>query len=114
MILWTRVEATTKGDEPLAVQVARDGSFDEIVYSGIIPEESFGSETDRTVRIDLDGTLRPDTSFRYRFIHGDVCSRVGHCQTLPQRGTTPERVKFRGLYLSGLPERLLHPIRTRR
>ena len=84
VILWTRLapEAFDPGT-PLAVQVARDDGFEEIVYEGVVTDDESVRAHDHTVKIDLDGQLDPDTEYRYRFVFDGAASRTGTCRTLP-------------------------------
>ncbi|WP_380678575.1 alkaline phosphatase D family protein [Salinigranum sp. GCM10025319] len=84
----------TGGDEPLAVEVAPDETFGEVVVRGVVPAERVGPAFDHTVRVDLDGALSPDSTYAYRFVYDGVRSPVGRCRTLPAPGSTPESVRL--------------------
>jgi alkaline phosphatase D len=106
VILWTRIApAAVDTDEPLAVQVATDDSFETIAFDGVLEDQDRISAHDNTVKIDLDGRLEPDTEYAYRFIYDGVSSQVGHCQTLPRPEDSPESIRFAVLacqnYLNG-------------
>jgi len=106
VILWTRINPDCfEQDEPLGVQVATDDSFDDIVYSGVLTKQDAIAAHDHTVKIDLDGSLNPDTEYAYRFVYDGVASRTGHCQTLPDPDSSPDSVRFAVLacqnYLNG-------------
>ena len=106
VILWTRVApAAADAEEPLAVQVATDDSFETVVFDGVLRDHKRIRAHDYTVKVDLDGRLEPDTEYAYRFIYDGVSSQVGHCQTLPRAGDAPESVRFAVLacqnYLNG-------------
>ena len=113
VILWTRIapEAFDE-DEPLAVEVATDDSFEETVYSAVLRQPERIAAHDHTVKIDLDGHLDPDTEYAYRFVYDGVRSRVGRCQTLPDEESSPESVSFAVLtcqnYLNGYFPALHH------
>ncbi|MXR50305.1 alkaline phosphatase [Halovenus sp. WSH3] len=106
VILWTRIAPDAfDGDEPLAVEVATDDTFEDIVYSGVLEQPDRIAAHDHTVKIDLDGHLQPDTEYAYRFVYSGVSSRTGHCQTLPDPESSPGSVRFAVLacqnYLNG-------------
>ncbi|HEY6877843.1 MAG TPA: alkaline phosphatase D family protein [Polyangiales bacterium] len=88
VILWTHVRperVVTR--QPLRFQVALDPRFDSLVLEGEVPASSAPSAlADYTVKVDLDGHLRPGTRYYYRFVYGDVASRTGRCRTLPEAG----------------------------
>ena len=84
VILWTRLAPEAFDPEtPLAVQVARDDDFTDIVYDGVMTDDESVCAHDYTVKIDLDGQLDPDTEYRYRFVFDGAASRTGTCRTLP-------------------------------
>jgi alkaline phosphatase D len=106
VILWTRIAPDAFDPEvPLAVQVARDDGFEEIVYEGVVTDDESVRAHDHTVKIDLDGQLDPDTEYRYRFVFDGTASRTGTCRTLPRPDDSPESVSFAVLacqnYLNG-------------
>ncbi|MFC7133421.1 MULTISPECIES: alkaline phosphatase D family protein [Salinibaculum] len=106
VILWTRVDPDAfDAGRPLAVQVATDDSFDEVVYDGVVTDGERIAAHDYTVKVDLDGQLSPDTEYAYRFVYGETASRTGHCRTLPRPDDSPESVRFAVLtcqnYLNG-------------
>jgi alkaline phosphatase D len=95
VILWTRIAPNTfDTTESLAVQVACDESFEEIVYSGVTDDDQGIRAHDYTIKVDLDGHLDPNHEYYYRFIYGDVASRTGQCQTLPRPDDSPDSVRF--------------------
>jgi alkaline phosphatase D len=106
VILWTRIdpEAFEPGT-PLALEVARDPEFDERVYAGSVSEDDRIATHDHTVKVDLDGTLEPDTEYHYRFVYGDTASRAGRCHTLPAPDSSPDSLRVGVLtcqnYLNG-------------
>jgi alkaline phosphatase D len=106
VILWTRLDpATFEPGTPLGVQVARDPDFEAMVYDGVVTEDERIRAHDYTVKVDLDGQLRPDAAYFYRFVYRGVASRTGRCRTLPRPDDSPESVSFAVLtcqdYLNG-------------
>ena len=106
VILWTRVAPERFDvDEPLAVQVARDEAFEDVVYSGVVTDTDGIRAHDHTVKVDLDGYLAPDSEYHYRFVYRGVASRVGRCRTLPRPEDSPDSVRLAVLacqnYLNG-------------
>ena len=95
VILWTRIAPDTfDAAEPLAVQVATDAGFEDIVYSGVADDERRIRAHDHTVKVDLDGHLAPNREYHYRFVHDGVASRTGQCHTLPRPDGSPDAVRF--------------------
>ncbi len=106
VILWTRLSAAAfDPDEPLAVRVAADEAFEEVVYEGVVTDAERVRAHDYTVKIDLDGHLEPDREYCYRFYYRDTASRVGRCRTLPAPDASPDRLRVAVLacqdYLNG-------------
>lgn len=106
VILWTRINPERfESGEPVAVQVATNSDFDEVVYEGIITDDAGVRAHDYTIKVDLDGRLAPGSEYHYRFIYRDVASRTGRCQTLPAPDAKPESIRFAVLacqnYLNG-------------
>ncbi len=106
VICWTRIAPDAfDPDQPLAIQVATDDSFEDIVYDGIVTDSERIEAHDYTVKVDLDGRLSPETEYAYRFVYGDTASRTGYCQTLPRPDDSPESIRFAVLtcqnYLNG-------------
>ncbi|MEF8868526.1 MAG: alkaline phosphatase D family protein [Haloarculaceae archaeon] len=106
VILWTRVApAAFDPGEPLAVRVARDQGFEDVVYEGVVEDGEALAAHDHTVKVDLDGHLESDTEYHYRFVYDGVASRPGRCRTLPAPGESPDSVRFAVLacqdYLNG-------------
>nr|WP_305794604.1 alkaline phosphatase D family protein [Halomarina rubra] len=102
VVLWTRlspdsVGGDTSDDEDsaeLVVEVAEDDSFADSVVEGTVPTDRYGPGTGHTVRVDVDGHLDPDTEYAYRFVHGGVASRTGHCRTLPAPDASPDSLRL--------------------
>jgi alkaline phosphatase D len=106
VILWTRVApAVYDPARRLAVQVAADDAFDDVVFEGVVTDGESVRAHDYTVKVDLDGRLEPDTRYHYRFVYDGVASRVGRCRTLPAPDASPESVRLAVLacqnYLNG-------------
>jgi len=106
VIVWARVApGVFDPDEPLAVQVATDGGFEDVVYEGVVEDGEAVAAHDHTVKVDLDGHLEPDREYHYRFVYDGVASRTGRCRTLPAPGDSPDSVRFAVLacqdYLNG-------------
>ncbi|MBL4866114.1 MAG: alkaline phosphatase D family protein [Pseudomonadales bacterium] len=106
VMLWTRVDpGITNPNLELYFQVAFDKNFERLVLEGKLPTSGtetendpvpFGllEELDYTVRIDLDGLLRSDRFYYYRFIYDGTASRTGRCRTAPAEDATVESLKF--------------------
>jgi alkaline phosphatase D len=95
VVLWTRLSPEAcREDRPLAVEVATDRRFDDVVVRGVVPPGRIGPAYDHTVRVDLDGALAPDGRYAYRFVHDGAASPTGRCRTLPAPGVTPEAVRL--------------------
>ncbi|MFB6297083.1 MAG: alkaline phosphatase [Salinirussus sp.] len=106
VILWTRIDpAAFDPDLALAVQVATDDRFEDVVYQGVVRDEESIVAHDHTVCVDLDGRLEPGTEYHYRFVYDGVASRTGRCQTLPAPDASPDSVRLAVLtcqnYLNG-------------
>ncbi len=113
VILWTRIApGAFDPDERLAVELARDESFEDVVYRGVVDDQAGIRAHDYTVQVDLDGVLDPDTEYCYRFVYGETASNVGRCRTLPDPGTRVEELSFAVLtcqnYLNGYYGALHH------
>ena len=95
VILWTRIapEQFDPG-EPLAVVVARDASFEDPSYRGVIDDTERVRAHDHVVKVDVDGALEPNRAYRYRFVYDGVASRTGTCRTLPEPDASPESLRF--------------------
>lgn len=94
MILWTRIDPEEyQQDQPLAIEVAANRSFDQPVHRGVIDSEKISPDHDYTVSVDLDGLLSPSSEYFYRFIYENIRSRTGRCQTLSRPDATPESIK---------------------
>ena len=95
VILWTRIApGVFDPDEPLALQVATDGAFEDVVFEGAVTDADRIRSHDYTVKVDLDGRLDADSTYAYRFVYDGVASRAGRCRTLPGPEDAPESVRF--------------------
>jgi alkaline phosphatase D len=95
VILWTRIAPDRfDPEEPLAVQVATDETFDEVVFGGRCEDGTPIRAHDYTVKVDLDGELEPDSEYAYRFVYDGVESRTGWCQTLPAPEDSPDSLRL--------------------
>lgn len=106
VILWTRIAPEAfDATAPLAVQVAHDENFDDVVYEGVTGDDHRIRAHDYTVKVDLDGQLAPNREYYYRFVYDDVASQIGQCQTLPQVDDSIDSIRFAVLacqnYLNG-------------
>jgi alkaline phosphatase D len=94
VLLWTRINSEThRQEQPLAIEVAADRSFEQPVHRGVIASEEITPAHDYTVSVDLDGVLSANNQYFYRFTYGGVRSRTGRCQTLPHPDASPESIK---------------------
>ncbi|WP_306061512.1 PhoD-like phosphatase N-terminal domain-containing protein [Natronococcus wangiae] len=95
VILWTRIApAAFDATALLAVRVARDSDFEEVVYEGVVADAEQIKSHDYTVKVDLDGSLESDREYYYRFYYRNTASRIGRCQTLPAPDASPEVMRF--------------------
>ncbi|WP_435360608.1 alkaline phosphatase D family protein [Haloarchaeobius sp. DFWS5] len=95
VILWTRIAPEVfEAELPLAVEVAEDEDFDDVVHRGILDDSDAIAGHDYTVKVDLDGVLDSGSDYFYRFVYGTTASRVGRCRTLPAHDDSPEEISF--------------------
>ncbi|MFC7154780.1 alkaline phosphatase D family protein [Halomarina halobia] len=95
VIAWTRLApAAYEPGTPMAVEVATDGSFSDVIYRGVVPDSAVGPDADYTVKADLDGELVADRHLFYRFVYDGVASPVGRCRTLPEPDASPEELRL--------------------
>jgi alkaline phosphatase D len=95
VVCWTRVDPDAHDpSSPLALQVAADEGFDDIVVQGVITDQDAVTAHDHTVKVDLDGVLDPGETYYYQFVHDGVASQTGRCRTLPHPDASPESVSF--------------------
>ncbi len=90
VVLWTRLLSDAELPEQVAVDVATDAAFDDLVYSGL--HDAPGSHAN-TVHALID-TLDADSWYHYRFRVGSEVSPVGRTRTLPTTGTGEVRFAF--------------------
>lgn len=84
-IIWTRLDPNfIQGGAPLNFQVASDKDFFNIVVNGTIEPEDIREDRDYTIKVDLDGHLRPSRVFYYRYEYGGAFSAIGRGRTLPE------------------------------
>ena len=95
VLLWTRIapDAHSEGAN-LGVEVTRDEQFENAVYRGTVPARAVGPERDYTATVDVDGELKPDSRYCYRFVYDGAASRVGRCRTLPRPGASPDSLRL--------------------
>lgn len=97
MMLWTRVDPSLEAGasdteiggenqaQAVMFQVSTHPDFSFVELSGFCP---LWKDHDNVVRLDLDGLLRPDETYYYRFItRSGLVSRAGRCRTLPPEGS---------------------------
>jgi len=113
VILWTRIAPERfEPDRPVAVRVATDAAFEDVVYEGVVTDDEGIRAHDYTVKVDLDGHLEPGSDYHYRFVYRGTASRVGRCRTLPAPDADPDSVSFAVLacqnYLNGYYPALHH------
>ncbi|MWG36297.1 alkaline phosphatase D family protein [Halomarina oriensis] len=106
VILWTRLSPDAfDSDSPLAVRVATDPDFEDVVFDGVVTDGDRIRAHDYTVKVDLDGHLDAGRTYHYQFVYDGTASRSGRCRTLPHPEDAPESVSFAVLacqnYLNG-------------
>jgi alkaline phosphatase D len=85
-ILWTRLTpALVTGNDVLGLEIALDADFTQVELRVRIPAAQISSALDYTLRVDLDGKLKANTTYYYRFIYLNVSSRTGRARTLPHK-----------------------------
>lgn len=93
VVLWTQIDPDAYDpDTPVRVELAREESFENLIYQGTV--DSSGASHDCTIKVDLDGCLEPDERYYYRFVHDGHYSQTGRCTTLPDPDSSPENVRF--------------------
>lgn len=95
VVLWTRIlgsidETTSARDHSVAVDVARDEEFTDLVHSSL---QSAPAQHGHSVHM-LATNLEPDTWYWYRFRIGEHTSPVGRTRTVPDTGDAPIRFGF--------------------
>ena len=90
VVLWTRLITDAAGDLELAVDIANDAEFNDLISSELVPvlvDEA------HSVHVIPD-SLSPDAWYFYRFRIGEHVSPVGQARTTPAEGSTPVRFGF--------------------
>ena len=95
VVLWTRLhtssgEQIVSGDQQIAVDVARDSEFGDLVHSSIEPALAAHGHSMHFVANGLED----DTWYWYRFRVGAHTSATGRTRTVPADGGTPLRFGF--------------------
>jgi len=97
VVLWTRLRIDTNEPGPfaerdfeVALDVARDEAFGELVHSDYVDARL---EFDHSIHA-IVGNLDADAWFWYRFRIGEYTSTVARTRTLPASGYTPLRFGF--------------------
>lgn len=98
VVLWTRLAPAPlepRGGMPPQVvdvqwELADDEVFQRLVQSGTAAATP---QLGHSVHVEVAG-LQPDRWYWYRFRCGDAQSVIGRTRTLPDPGSTPERMKF--------------------
>lgn len=94
-VLWTRIApAAFVANATLLIEVASDVAFSQLVLRARVAASHIKPSLDYTVRTDLDGLLRANTVYYYRFIYNGVTSRTGRGKTLPKATDTVSSVKL--------------------
>ena len=119
VILWTRVDPsrlTSKDD--LHLEVATDAAMRDVVLRRRIAARDVRKDRDGTVRVDVDGLLKPNRFYFFRFVHRGIASRTGRCRTAPAPGQDVKSLRlglfscqqytagFYGAYRHALSDRL--------
>jgi len=95
VVLWTRIDPDKhEHDAPLAVEVAGDSEFEDVVYRAVISDREAVNAHDHTLKVDLDGVLHPGETYYYRFIHDGIPSKTGRCRTLPDPESSPDSLRL--------------------
>lgn len=90
VVLWTRLITDSPQDVDVALDVAVDESFSELVSSSIV---SALAEDAHSLHVIPDG-LNPDSWYFYRFRVGEYTSPIGRARTTPDSGVNPVRFGF--------------------
>lgn len=90
VVLWTRLVSDAELPAQVAVDVATDAAFDDLVYSGLHDAPDTYANTTHA----LIDELEPDSWYHYRFRVGAEVSPVGRTRTLPTTGTGEVRFAF--------------------
>lgn len=90
VMLWTRLITTAGTDLELAVDVARDAEFADLVSSTVVTALADDAHSVHALATDLD----PDAWYSYRFRIGEHVSPTGRTRTMPDGGLSPVRFAF--------------------
>jgi len=90
VVLWTRLITDASSDLDVALDVARDESFEDVVSSAIVQAVRNDAHSIHALAADLDS----NAAYFYRFRIGDHASPTGRTRTLPLEGTAPIRFGF--------------------
>jgi alkaline phosphatase D len=90
VILWTRIDDSTKDSEDVSWLIAEDETLTRVVAMG---EASTGPDVDYTVKVDVEG-LTAGTTYYYVFHRPDGRSQVGRTRTLPAGKVDRARIAF--------------------
>lgn len=93
VVLWTRIDPSAyRPQQDLIFQIFRTPRFnnDNFVAEGRVSALDISELNDYTVRINVDGLLKPDRHYYYRFIYDNTVSRVGRCRTAPAAQNSPD------------------------
>ena len=90
VVLWTRLITEIGDDLDVAVDVARDDAFTEVMSSTVVSASASDAHSVHVLATALDA----DSWFFYRFRIGAHQSAVGRTRTAPAEGSTPLRFGF--------------------
>ena len=97
VVLWTRLapDPLNGGGMPAEAvpvhwELASDEGMRQVVRRGTAVARP---EWAHSVHVELEG-LAPDRWYWYRFRSGDAESPIGRTRTMPERGASPERLRF--------------------
>ena len=90
VVLWTRLISQSDTDLAVALDIALDDEFAELVSSDVVTALA---DDAHSIHAIPDG-LEPDTWYSYRFRIGEHASPTGRARTTPDGGTTPTRFGF--------------------
>lgn len=91
IILWTRLNPNlTRHNSYITFELSERPDFTTKMSGKVLIDETI-KNSDYTIKIDLEGKLKPGKTYYYRFLYKDVYSMIGRFKTLPE---TSERVSF--------------------
>lgn len=86
-ILWTRLApARITGKDPLHLVVATDPGMRRVVLRRTVAAMDVRKDRDGTVRVDVDGLLKANQFYFFRFVYRGVASPTGRARTAPAPG----------------------------